>query len=67
MCPWGMSFLDTLHKMFIPSRRQAKSLTLPEEGKQLCLKLDDKLQPGTSCQFLAIFGNGNGRGAEHRS
>lgn len=50
-----MSFVDTLHKMFIPPRRQAKSLTLPKDGKQLCPKLDDKLQPRTSCQFLAIL------------
>lgn len=67
MCPKGMSFFDILHKIFIPSRRQAKSLTLPKDGKQLHPKLADKLQPMTSCQSLAVLEMGGGQHTEMKN
>lgn len=48
-------YFYTLHKIFIPPKRQAKSLTLPKNRKQLCPRLADKLQAMTSCQSFLLF------------
>lgn len=48
-------YFYTLHKIFIPPRRQAKSPTWPKNRKQLCPKLADKLQAMTSCQSFFFF------------